>query len=188
MNSVRLAVTWCAYAIAYLVLLHLMDAYVPQDWIIKGLSFSKDTVSSHGATRIAFEVQLLLSLLLNSVLIWLTARVAYAFMNPVWRKNNTRPRQKIKLLLIWHAFFVTYVVIFALSNLALPEAWLYRLFMGMEMPCDDVVWDGIIGGITLALALPINGAFVAFVSSKAIKRKQLRQSAQQKTTCPTSNP
>ena len=184
MNPIRLAIAWCAYTIAFFALAESLDAYISEEQILDVLSISKKDVG-----WIELKTILSLSSILTCMFIWVTAKYAYSFTGASEWQYGTTIKKRIKLISIWCAFLVPFLMIDFLLHLVLPEAWLHWLITGHEgMSCDDVVWDGIFMGITLALALPINGAFVAFVSSKAIKRKQLRQSAQQKNTCPTSNP
>ena len=181
MNPIRLAIVWRTYTIVFFALAESLDAYISEEQILEAISISKKDVG-----WIELKTVLSLSLILTFMFIWLTTNNAYSFMGASEWLHGSTIKKRIKLISIWCVFLVTYVLIFGLLNFFLPEVWLHRLFMGEEMSCDDIVWDGIIGGITLALALPINGAVVAFVSSKAIKRKQRRHSAQQKTSAKQS--
>lgn len=179
MNPIRLAIAWCVYTVVFFALAESLDSYISEEQILEVLSISKKDVG-----WIELKTILSLSSILTCMFIWVTAKYAYSFTrDSKWQCGSTT-KKRIKLISIWCAFLVPFLMIDFLLHPILPEAWLHRLIMGHEgVPCDDVVWNGIIGGITLALAIPINGAFVAFVSSKAMKRKQLRQSAQQKTAC-----
>ena len=184
MNPIKLAIVWCVYMAVFWALAESLDAYKAHDWILEKLSISKKDT-----TWTVLKSVSLLPLLLTSILIWITAKYACNFIGVSEWQRGSRTKKRIKLIAMWLAFLAPFLVIVFLLLLVLPEAWLHRLITGHEgMSCDDVVWGGIFMGITLALALPINGAFVAFVSSQAIKRKQLRQSAQQKTACKTAEP
>jgi ABC-type Fe3+ transport system permease subunit len=184
MNPIKLAIVWCVYMAVFWALAESLDAYRAYDWILKMLSISKHETEWTELKTVSF-----LTLTLTLTLIWSTAKYAYNFTGASEWQNGSKARKRIKLIAMWLAFLAPFLVIVFLLLLVLPEAWLHRLITGHEgMSCDDVVWGGIFMGITLALALPINGVFVAFVSSKAMKRKQLRQSAQQKTACKTAEP
>jgi ABC-type Fe3+ transport system permease subunit len=179
MNPIRLAIAWCAYTVVFFALAESLDAYISEEQILEVLSISKKDVG-----WIELKTILSISSILICIFIWVTAKYAYSFTATSEWQNGSRTKKRIKLFAMWCAFLVPFIVIDFLLHLVLPEAWLHRLITGHEgMSCDDVVWGGIFMGITLALALPINGAVIVFVSSRAIKRQQRRQSAQQKTAC-----
>ena len=183
MNPTRLAIAWCAYTIVFLALAELLDDYLSEEWLLELLSISK-----HDDGGIELGARLSLYFILTLILIIFTTKNTYSFTGlPEWQ-HGSKINKRIKLIAIWCAFLVPYLAIVILLHFILPEVWLYQLIMDREgRPFDNVVWDGIFMGITLALALPINGAVVALVTSKAIKRKQLHHSAQQKTACKTAD-
>jgi ABC-type Fe3+ transport system permease subunit len=184
MNPTRLAIAWCTYTIFFLVLAEWLDNYISEEWILELLSISK-----HDERGIELGARLSLYFTLTLILIIITTKYAYTFTGLSEWQHGSKTKKTIKLIAIWCAFLVPFFVIVFLLHLVLPEVWLYQLIMKRKgRPFDNVVWDGIFMGITFALALPINGAVVAFVSAREMQFKQLRQSAQQKTTDQTADP
>jgi hypothetical protein len=183
MNPNRLAIAWCIYTILFIALVEVLDAYIPKEWFLEVLSISKND-----AGGIELGARFFLYFTSTFILIWLTAKYAHSFTGiSEWQQGNGT-KKRIKLIAIWSAFLVPYLAIVILLNFVLPEVWLHRLITGHDgMSCDDVVWDGVFIRITLALALPINGAVIVLLSSQAIKRRQRRHSAQQKTACKTAD-
>jgi hypothetical protein len=174
MNPIRLAIAWCIYTILFIAIVEVYDVYVQQEWFLGVLSISKND-----AGGIELGARFSLHFTLTFILIWLTTKYAHFFTGiSEWQQGNGT-KNRIKLIAIWCAFLVPYLATVILLNFVLPEAWLHRLITGHDgMSCDDVVWDGIFIRITLALALPINGAVIVFLSSQAIKRRQRRHLAQ----------
>jgi hypothetical protein len=170
MNPIRLALVWCAYAIIFFIIFILLEISIPETWVFKKLSNYPEFIDGYGSSTLYFDGLWLLSLLINSVVIWLTAGAARKFIKPDPSQNMGTPRKKFKLILVCYAYSATYTAAALLLYLYLPEMWLYRTLSDhTEAFIGEILWDDIYMSLVFILSLLING-FVIFLTVSATKK------------------
>lgn len=76
----------------------------------------------------------------------------------------------LKNLLIWYFYTATFVTIFTLLFIVVPEDSLYSIIYGAHVETDAVAWDNIHIMILLISALFLNSLVICFFSRLTFAR------------------
>lgn len=76
----------------------------------------------------------------------------------------------LKNLLIWYFYTATFVTIFTLLFIVVPEDSLYSIIYGAHVETDAVTWDNIHITILLISALLLNSLVICFFSRLTFAR------------------
>lgn len=76
----------------------------------------------------------------------------------------------LKNLLIWYFYTATFVTIFTLLFIVVPEDSLYSIIYGAHVETDAVAWDNIHITILLIYALLLNSLVICFFSRLTFAR------------------
>ncbi len=76
----------------------------------------------------------------------------------------------LKNLLIWYFYTATFVTIFTLLFIVVPEDSLYSIIYGAHVETDAVAWDNIHITILLISALLLNSLVICFFSRLTFAR------------------
>ncbi len=76
----------------------------------------------------------------------------------------------LKNLLIWYFYTATFVTIFTLLFIVVPEDSLYSIIYGAHFETDAVAWDNIHITILLISALLLNSLVICFFSRLTFAR------------------
>lgn len=76
----------------------------------------------------------------------------------------------LKNLLIWYFYTATFVTIFTLLFIMVPEDSLYSIIYGAHVETDAVAWDNIHLTILLISALFLNSLVICFFSRLTFAR------------------
>jgi hypothetical protein len=149
---------------------YLLNTFLPKDWVFSKLSYHTSSIDRHDWDNLYMGSLCIISLAMNTIVMLFTAKHVCDFIGVDASRYAGVGIGSLKLILMWYVFAVTYIALFLLLFMCVPEIWLYRKLSDYTGSfIGEILWDSIHMSLLLVLALLFNGLVIFLMTSFAIK-------------------